>query len=136
MCCLGILWQYKSRSALDALHQRNKLLHVLRQHIGWLVDELAARFIFTELVTNVAAHTSGPVAISLECDGESLLLKIADRGSGFTFDPKLPMDPFAVDGRGSFLVSHFASDVQIEKSDGRGTTIVAKLARSLAKVVI
>ncbi len=136
MCRLGILWQYKSRNALDALHQRNKLLHALRQHVGWLVDELAARFIFTELVTNVADHAFGPIAISLECDGESVLLKVVDRGLGFAFDPKLPVDPFAVDGRGSFLVSHFASDVEIEKSDGRGTTIVAKLARSLAKVVI
>jgi anti-sigma regulatory factor (Ser/Thr protein kinase) len=130
MCGFGILWQYKTHDALDALDERSNLLRALRRHTGWLVDELAARFVFTELVTNVAIHASGPVEISLECDGESVLLRVADRGPGFAFNPNLPADLFAANGRGGFLVSHFTSDVQVEKNLGHGTTIVAKLASS------
>lgn len=133
MCGFGVLWQYQSQDALDALDQRNNLLQAVREHIGWLVDELAARFIFTELVTNVAVHAPGAVKISLECDGENVTLKVADRGHGFAYDPKLPADIFALGGRGGFLVSQFASEVSVEKSPGGGTNVVAKLASSVAE---
>ncbi len=110
-----------------ALAERERLLEVLRQHSGWSVDEVAAHVVFTELVANVIRHAPGPIDITLECDGQSVLLNVGDKGPGFAFNAKLPDNVMTEGGRGLFIVSRFATQVQVEKNDAVGAKVVAKL---------
>ncbi len=127
MCAHGVLWSYRTQNAAVALAQREHLLAVVRQHAGWTVDEVAAHVVFTELVGNVIRHAPGPIDITLECDGTSVLLNVGDKGPGFAFNAKLPENVLTEGGRGLFIVSRFATQVQVEKNDSAGARVVAKL---------
>lgn len=130
MCGSGVLWHYKADNATSALAQRHHLAEVVRQHSGWGVDEVAAKVVFTELVGNVVLHAPGPVEVTLECDGESVLLNVSGQGPAFRFDPKLP-DSLAERGRGLYIVSRFATEVRIETNKGLGVDVAAKLPARL-----
>jgi anti-sigma regulatory factor (Ser/Thr protein kinase) len=138
MCAPGVLWSYRTQNAKVALAERERLLEVVRQHSGWMVDEEAAHVVFTELVGNVIRHAPGPIDITLECDGKSLLLNVGDQGPGFAFNAKLPENIFMEGGRGLFIVSRFATQVQVQKNNVVGAKVVAKLPNkpSLAEVSI
>lgn len=110
-----------------ALGEREHLLEVVRQHSGWGVDEVAAHVVFTELVANVIRHAPGPIDITLECDGQSVLLNVGDKGPGFVLNAKLPENVMMEGGRGLFIVSRFATQVQVEKNNTVGAKVVAKL---------
>lgn len=127
MCAHGVLWSYKTQNAAIALAEREHLVEVLRQHSGWSVDEVAARVVFTELVGNVIRHAPGPIDITLECDGKSVRLNVGDKGPGFALHAKLPEDMLMEGGRGLFIVSCFATHVQVEKNNTVGAKVVANL---------
>ncbi len=127
MCAVGVLWSYKTQNASIALAEREHLLDVLRQHSGWSIDEVAARVVFTELVGNVIRHAPGPIDITLTCDGKSVLLNVGDTGPGFALNAKLPENMLMEGGRGLFIVSYFATQVQVEKNNTVGAKVVAKL---------
>jgi anti-sigma regulatory factor (Ser/Thr protein kinase) len=128
MCDLGVLWRFESEHADGALAHRHAFLELLERHSGWSLDVYAAKIIFTELVTNVMRHARGPIQILLECDRTQVTLKIADRGPGFTFTPRLPEDILHEGGRGLFLISKVAAAVRVE-SAGSGTSVIALLPR-------
>lgn len=127
MCAHGVLWSYKTQNASIALAEREHLVEVLRQHSGWSVDEVAARVVFTELVGNVIRHAPGPIDITLECDGKSVRLNVGDKGPGFALNAKLPENMLMEGGRGLFIVSCFATHVQVEKNNTAGAKVVANL---------
>lgn len=127
MCTCGVLWSYKAHNAKVALTERERLLEAVRKHSGWTVDDVAAHIVFTELVSNVIRHAPGPIDISLECDGESVLLNVGDKGPGFAFNAKLPENILTECGRGLFIVSRFATQVQVEKNNAAGAKVVARL---------
>ncbi len=127
MCAHGVLWSYKTQNASIALAERERFVEVLRQHSGWSVDEVAARVVFTELVGNVIRHAPGPIDITLECDGKSVRLNVGDKGPGFALNVKLPENMLMEGGRGLFIVSCFATQLQVEKKKTVGAKVVAKL---------
>ncbi|HEY1428345.1 MAG TPA: ATP-binding protein [Candidatus Tumulicola sp.] len=116
---------------MAAIGHRGRFVSTLRAHSGWAVDEYAASVVFSELVGNVAMHSPGPIEIVLECDNSDIVLKVTDRGGGFDFAPKLPKDVLSEGGRGLYLVSKYATKVQLDDS-GAGTTIHATLPRKVA----
>lgn len=123
------LWRFECNDAAGALANRELFIAYLERHRGWSLDVYAARIIFTELVTNVMRHASGPVRLALQCDGRELALRITDRGPGFSFDPRLPADTLSEGGRGLFLVSKFAAAVRVEHAAHSGTSVTAILPR-------
>ena len=127
MCSLGVVWSLETEEALGALRGKKDYMATVRQHAGWKLDEAAAWIIFTELVSNVARHTRGHTRISLECSDGSTFLIVTDKGPGLAFDPRLPSNALTEGGRGLFIISQFATEVQVEQLPGGGSRVVAKL---------
>ncbi len=127
MCTRGVLWSYETENAVEALAQRQDLMNVIQQHAGWDVDEAAAHVIYTELVGNVIRHAPGRVAVTLECDGKSVLLRVADDGPAFSFHPSLPKNTLQEGGRGLFIVATFAQALKVEKIPNEGAVVAVKL---------
>src|ERR1700733_7960723 len=128
MCRVGVLWRFAADEAIAAIGHRGRFVNTLRRHAGWAVDEYAASVVFSELVSNVATHSPGPIDIVLECDNQDIVLEVTDRGSGFRFTPKLPSDMLSEGGRGLYLVSKYATAVELVRA-GPGTTVRATLPR-------
>jgi anti-sigma regulatory factor (Ser/Thr protein kinase) len=128
MCSEGVLWRFAADEALSAIGHRGRFVNTLRKHRGWAVDEYAASVVFSELVGNVATHSPGPIEIVLECDSQNIVLKVTDRGSGFRFAPALPRDVLSEGGRGLYLVSKYATNVELNDAEP-GTTVQATLPR-------
>jgi anti-sigma regulatory factor (Ser/Thr protein kinase) len=132
VCAVGVFWRFESEDAFRALGARRDFLGIVRAHVGWQLDEYAATIIFSELVANVVHHASGPVKIDLECDGTSVVLKVADAGPGFDYTPGPTPSPHEEHGRGLFIVSQYAKALNIAHTDGVGTVIVASLPAKLS----
>jgi anti-sigma regulatory factor (Ser/Thr protein kinase) len=128
MCLEGVLWRFAADEALTAIGHRGRFVNSLRRHRGWAIDEYAASVVFSELVGNVAMHSPGPIEIVLECDNKNIVLNVTDRGSGFRFAPSLPPDVLSEGGRGLYLVSKYATNVELNDA-GPGTTVRATLPR-------
>jgi anti-sigma regulatory factor (Ser/Thr protein kinase) len=127
MCGRGVLWKVDAPDAEIALDEREAFLAVIRSHSGWPLDLEAARSVFTELLTNVFEHGKSPVSVWLDCSDDSVKLYIRESGRGFSARPALP-EAWTEGGRGLFLASKFASDLDI-KGRPRGTHVVATLMR-------
>ena len=112
-----VIWQFASNSAVDALRRRNEFLASLQKHAKSIIDETAAKVVFTELVANVVLHAPGPIAITLEIVNSYATLTVSDNGPGFVFAPALPRNPLSDGGRGLFLVSRLAAAVSVKRLD-------------------
>jgi anti-sigma regulatory factor (Ser/Thr protein kinase) len=129
MCSLGTLWRFESRDAHAALPAKREYRDALQKHVGWEIDLFAANVVYTELVSNVARHTRGPIEIRLDCDGGDVLLKVADQGSGFALEVPGSIDPLSEGGRGLFLVSKYATALSVAGRRDAGTTVTARLRK-------
>ncbi len=93
-------------------------------------DYSSAELIFGELVGNVVRHAPGPIAITVEWDGEYPRLIVADEGPGFTpvHDQMLPENILAEGGRGLFLVDAYCDGgIRVESLATGGTKVTAVL---------
>lgn len=122
-----VIWQFESQHALEALRARADFIVCLRERAGALVDLLAAKVIFSELVGNVVCHAPGPIAVTVAVNRSSVIIRVDDTGPGFVLAPSLPRDPHNEAGRGLFLISRFAARLWVERrADGR-TSVLATL---------
>lgn len=127
MCRLGLLWSSESAEGVATLQRRDAFMETVRHHVGWDLDEYAARVVFTELLSNAMRHGKGPISARLECDGSALRLRVTDCGGGFERMPEPPA-PLSDGGRGLFIVSRYADDIKLE-GNPVGTSVVATLTR-------
>lgn len=83
--------------------------------------------ILQETLTNIAKHASASVVnISLEQNGEDLVLKVSDNGKGITPEQLSCNKTFGLAGmmeRARFL----GGNITISGSRGRGTTVIATI---------
>ncbi|MGH7662570.1 MAG: ATP-binding SpoIIE family protein phosphatase [Vulcanimicrobiaceae bacterium] len=113
-------WTFDVRDADDARRVREQVLAELRKG-SYPPNRLPfAELILAELTANVFRHASGPSQIVLEWDEECPpVLHVIDVGPGFHFDAKPQADLLAESGRGLYLVSSLAADVQVlQRQDG------------------
>lgn len=123
----AVAWRFHAKQASAALQARGDFVSFLKDHSRSFADENAAAIIFTELVANVVRHAPGPITITLEVSNVSATLRVADSGPGFTCIPSLPCNPFSENGRGLFIVSQYAADLQIERREGAGASVSATM---------
>jgi anti-sigma regulatory factor (Ser/Thr protein kinase) len=91
-------------------------------------DDDSAELIFGELIGNVVRHAPGPIWVDVRWEtGRFPVLRIADRGAGFTLRPMLPQSLLAESGRGLFLVDVYSDDLRIEPNPGGGTQVSVTL---------
>ncbi len=121
-------WQFEAADARAAYVMRNEFTHVLTGMCHAQPDDMATcSLIFAELIGNAVRHAPGSLSVSLEVQGNDVLLHVIDCGPGFTYAPSLPVDVWSEGGRGLFLVSALARDVKVEPVPGRGTHVCVAL---------
>ncbi len=123
-----VRWQFQAADARAAYAMREEYFRNITTLCAPSEEELAnCGLIFAELVGNAVRHAPGPLSVSLERRGDELVLHVIDRGPGFRYEPALPPSIWSEGGRGLFLVSALASDVQVERLAGLGTHVTVTL---------
>jgi len=104
------------------------------EHIGVdIADAEDLLLTVSELSTNAVRFSSGaPGALSVRAwgEGDAIIVEVSDDGGGFDWQPigDIP-DPDADEGRGLFLVSTLADEVDVTRRDDR--TVVRAVKRAV-----
>ncbi len=106
---------------------REELFDYLERHAEEGSSIFDSKLVFDELVGNAVRHAGGSVWVSVEWPSVSPILTVNDLGPGFVPSTQLPDDIFDEGGRGLFLVSSFASELQIVQKKAGGSRISAEL---------
>jgi anti-sigma regulatory factor (Ser/Thr protein kinase) len=72
-------------------------------------------------MANLVRHAPGTVELVFQRQGKGLVLHVLDKGPGFQFTPRLPVDLFSQSGRGIFLIAQLAADFSVERRPGGGS---------------
>jgi DNA-binding NarL/FixJ family response regulator/anti-sigma regulatory factor (Ser/Thr protein kinase) len=98
----------------------------LKRHGDPDSDFAGAEVVVAELLINAFQHAPGPAWVRAAWAGERPRLEVHDLGEGFTFEPSLP-EPAAAKGRGLFLVSALADDVEVAAKCRQGSKVTVTL---------
>jgi anti-sigma regulatory factor (Ser/Thr protein kinase) len=122
-------WTLDSSDASRAHAARHSFVEALRA-AGLRQKQLdAAELVFGELLGNVVRFAPGPVEIVLNwTHAAAPVLHVLDRGPGFTFAPKLPLDLLSERGRGLYIVWSLAEDFNVTPRHDGGAHARAVLA--------
>jgi anti-sigma regulatory factor (Ser/Thr protein kinase) len=122
-------WIFDSEDARRAHAARHSFVQALRD-AGLRRKPLdAAELVFGELLGNVVRFAPGPVEIVLNWTHTAApVLHVLDRGPGFTFAPKLPVDLLSERGRGLYIVWSLAEDCNVTLRHDGGAHARAVLA--------
>lgn len=123
---------YTLDSSLDSVNQAEESALQFAKQTGFAEDDIQRiSMAVREGVVNAVLHgnqydPNKKVRISLEVEGDSLVIRIADEGSGLDPgnipDPLAPENLLKTSGRGIFLIRAFMDDVKF-KSLNPGTEI-------------
>ena len=72
-------------------------------------------------------HGRGPSWVSLRWTAASPVLQVADLGTGFELEARLPDDPAQPGGRGLFLIDRFATRLEVHARAAGGSIVTAVL---------
>jgi anti-sigma regulatory factor (Ser/Thr protein kinase) len=70
---------------------------------------------------NVVRYAGGQAEIILDLSGETPVLHVLDRGHGFEHNRRLPKDIMSENGRGLFLVTAFAEEINVSRRKDGGS---------------
>ena len=122
----AVLTERGLEAALGALVQRAALPVGLRASVPGRLDtaiEVAAYFLVSEALTNVAKHAQADaVSVDVTCEDGTLVVTVADDGIG-------GVDPVRGSGLGGLLdrVNAVGGDLEVASEPGRGTRLCARL---------
>lgn len=121
-------WQFEAADARSGYTMRDEYFRRLSDACSLDEEDYAmCGVIFSELIGNAVRHAPGPLSISLEIRGDEAVLHVIDKGPGFRYKPALPESLWSEGGRGLYLVSRLARDVQVERLPGLGSHVVVTL---------
>jgi anti-sigma regulatory factor (Ser/Thr protein kinase) len=110
----ALRWAFEATDVDRAHAARHAFITALRD-AGVREKQLdAAEHVFGELLGNVVRFAPGPIEIFLEWTrGMPPVLHVLDRGPGFAFAPKLPVDLLDERGRGLYIVWSLADEFNV-----------------------
>ncbi len=120
-------WYIPAADAEAVSALRRAAAAYLRRHAARGSDLDGAELAFSELVTNAILHSDGPAWVSVEWSQERPRVSVYDLGPHFTLDTSLPDDPEAEAGRGLFIASHVAADLDVAHRRSGGNVVTATL---------
>jgi anti-sigma regulatory factor (Ser/Thr protein kinase) len=122
-------WAFDSSDAHRGHAARHSFVDALRDAGLRKKQRDAAELVFGELLGNVVRFAPGPVEIVLNrTHAAPPVLHVLDRGPGFTFAPKLPLDLLSERGRGLYIVWSLAEDCNVTLRHDGGAHARAVLA--------
>lgn len=120
-------WFFDARDSDSLASLRKEFGGYLRRHAEADSDVEGAEVAFSELLTNAVKHAPGPAWIHLDWSERQPCVDVHDLGPGFELDTTLPEDPFALGGRGLFIVSHLTEELEVAAKAAGGSRVRAKL---------
>ncbi len=127
-------WYLSGGEAAAVSALRHRIRDHLARHAGPGSDLSDAELVVQELLANAFEHAAGPAWVNLSWTQDRPSLVVRDLGAGFTLtDPALhvesdePPDLDGEGGRGLFLVSHLAPELDVAARRGGGTEVTAVL---------
>ena len=123
------IWTCYVEDARSAVDVRSSFVEFLRSFACERDFIDRAELIFGELLANVVRHAPGPVEISVDSDGDSMVLHVVDSGPPLpSAKHRLPDDVLSERGRGLFIVEALAAAVAVEHVPNSGNHVRVKLA--------
>lgn len=124
-------WSFDTSDAARAHAVRHEAAAFLRC-FGPSSEELFhAELVIGELIANTVEHAPGTVQLDIDWTGERPVITMRDTGPGLAPSPETALpDDLSEKGRGLYLVSSLAKDLDIESVPGNGTTLRVVLAMS------
>jgi anti-sigma regulatory factor (Ser/Thr protein kinase) len=123
--CSAVIWAFSSSDGAKAHRAREQFLDALRLRTPQAADCAACETIFGELVSNAVRHAPGAIRVALDWNGNKAILCVEDSGPVFDYDPALPVNVFAENGRGLYLIRALAGDIDIERfAEGKAIRVV------------
>jgi anti-sigma regulatory factor (Ser/Thr protein kinase) len=116
-------WTFDSSDARAGRRARHELANVLGERGLSYEHRMTAELIFGEVLSNAVRYAPGEVDMVLDCERESAVLHVLDRGTGFIVIPRLPSDLMSETGRGLFLISALAEEFNVTKRPGGGAHV-------------
>ena len=113
-------WRFDPRWPDVAKRARNEFLEELSRG-GIAKGRFSAEVIFAELLANLMRYAEGTAEVVLERRNGEFILHAIDKGPGFHFNPRLPIDLFSERGRGLFLISQLAKQFSVDRHPGGGS---------------
>jgi serine phosphatase RsbU (regulator of sigma subunit)/anti-sigma regulatory factor (Ser/Thr protein kinase) len=113
-------WSFAPEDGNAARGVRKSIVGMLAELGVTAAQTTIAELVFSELVSNVIRHGTNEVEIALDLSGEAPVLHALDRGPGFTYSARLPMDIMSAGGRGLFIVRSLTHDLVVTKRTGGG----------------
>lgn len=102
----------------EASVARRQLTETLDE-ADWRGDVDGVLLAVHEALVNAQRHAGGVTRANACFDGDSLVVEVWDRGTGFRMPrSKAPPDSMAERGRGLFLMRQLATDVRVSRSAG------------------
>ena len=121
-------WTFASSDADGARSVQDGVVVSLERR-GATPDYTAmAQTILSELLGNIVRHAPGAVEVVLDRGLRRPVLHVLDRGRGFSFTPRLPIDVLAESGRGLFMIHALAAEFRIVPRRGGGSHAIVVLA--------
>lgn len=114
-------WFFDSSDAEAASRLRHEISASLERRGGDVADIFAAGIIIGEIIGNVYRYAPGPLRVQMDWSSRNPVLHVIDYGLGFTFAPRLPVDPLAERGRGLYIVQKMALEFNVDKVIGGGS---------------
>lgn len=114
-------WVFAVRDEAAARAARGDIVAVLQARGASEADTDLTELVFSELVGNAVRHCVDDVEFALDLSGEAPILHALDRGPGFTYNARLPIDIMSDSGRGVFIVRSLISDLNITRRPGGGS---------------
>ena len=120
-------WRFDAAAPIAAQRARRAFVEALRARSVAESSLEASALIFGELVGNAVRHAPrGALFVELDWGGAHPVLRVCDRGQGFSLTTSLPAADRET-GRGLFLVSRIALGLDVSTKVGQGCTVSAVL---------
>jgi len=100
---------------------RRGIVRVLREYGATETETDIAELVFSELLGNVVRYGGDEVEFALDISGDAPVLHALDRGPGFTYSTRLPINALSENGRGLFIVQALTRDLNITRRNGGGS---------------
>jgi PAS domain S-box-containing protein len=131
-------WTFHSSDAYSAQISRHELMRFLRSVPAPDEELFRAELILGEALANTVEHAPGLVSIEIDWTASQPIVTISDTGPGLTrVTATLPHDELEESGRGLFLITTLAVDLEVQPSAQGGTImrIVLPVTREAASPV-
>lgn len=120
-------WQFDSRDSRVAYRVRDQVLKFLRELSHPDQELFEVKAVIGELIANAVEHAPGEVHLEVDWSGDRAVLRMRDRGPGFSARIALPPDMMSEDGRGLFLIAALADDLRANSHFEGGTEVSVRL---------